>query len=759
MLDRLRSFFLNTAAAVLLAFSLTAAANTAVEYHYDAVGNIISIQRAGIALTISSFSPTSGPVGADVVIYGSGFSAKPSDNAVFFDETQAVVLHATSASLIVKVPVGATTGPIHVDVGANTATSATDFTVTDHYGVPEIESFSPNCGTVGTLVTVKGKNFDPAPGATQAGTAGLLTNTNVLNSTELTFSVPNKAATGHIQVATPSGTANSKGIFFVPPSGSGITCAGNSLTPIAIGQSKAINIASGERAVLIFEADADDLLSFHLSGIVKNPSTASISYSLYDTTGKLWKSASITGQATTISLPLVPVSGTYVLSLSVGSNGSADLSVRLDRDPIIEVDTDPLPLETAIPGQSLRFGFFAEQGQWLGVGLSGLTITPAGGWITITVLRPDGSTLESFWSYATPAAGFAIRQLPTTGTYKIRIEPGNNATSFNLLLTEDVSATLTANAAAQTFAPTRIGQSASYTFDGTAGQNVNLHMSGNTFVGYTYFYVYGPSGAQQTSTWLYYGSGAGTSTILTLNNLPATGTYTVRVVPPNGKLGSVNVALLAEATGALTPGSAAQTVNLLTGQNASYTFEGTAGQWFGLGLSDLTITPAGGWITITVLRPDGGTLESFWSYATPAAGFAIRQLPTTGAYKILIEPGNNTASFDLLLTEDASGTLVANAAAQTFAPTRIGQSASYTFNGTAGQNVNLHMSGNTFVGYTYVYVYGPSGAQQTSTWLYYGSGAGTSTVLTLNNLPATGTYTVRVVPPSGVLGSINVALQ
>jgi hypothetical protein len=130
-----------------------------------------------------------------------------------------------------------------------------------------------------------------------------------------------------------------------------------------------------------------------------------------------------------------------------------------------------------------------------------------------------------------------------TGTYKILINPGNNAASFNLLLTEDAAGALTANGAAQTFAPTRVGQAAAYTFSGTAGQNVNLQMAGVTFIGnYTYLYVYRPDGTQLNSMFVS-GTAAGATKILTLNNLPATGTYTARVVPPNGKLGSATIKL------------------------------------------------------------------------------------------------------------------------------------------------------------------------------------------------------------------------
>ncbi len=80
--------------------------------------------------TITAFTSPSGPIGTTVVITGTNFSTTPTDNTVMFNGTTAVVTTSTTTSITTTVPVGATTGKITVTVAGNTATSATDFTVT-----------------------------------------------------------------------------------------------------------------------------------------------------------------------------------------------------------------------------------------------------------------------------------------------------------------------------------------------------------------------------------------------------------------------------------------------------------------------------------------------------------------------------------------------------------------------------------------------------------------------------------------------------
>ncbi len=80
--------------------------------------------------TISSFTPTSGPVGITVTITGTNFDTTPINNTVKFNGTTSVVTASTATSITTTVPAGATTGPISVTVGTGIGVSATNFTVT-----------------------------------------------------------------------------------------------------------------------------------------------------------------------------------------------------------------------------------------------------------------------------------------------------------------------------------------------------------------------------------------------------------------------------------------------------------------------------------------------------------------------------------------------------------------------------------------------------------------------------------------------------
>lgn len=80
--------------------------------------------------TISSFSPTSGPVGTTVIIVGTNFSTTPVNNIVYFGAVRATVTAATPTQLTVTVPAGATYQPLTVNVSGFNAYSSTPFVVT-----------------------------------------------------------------------------------------------------------------------------------------------------------------------------------------------------------------------------------------------------------------------------------------------------------------------------------------------------------------------------------------------------------------------------------------------------------------------------------------------------------------------------------------------------------------------------------------------------------------------------------------------------
>ena len=97
-------------------------------YQYDAVGNLLSIQRIDVgtipdSVVIAHVSPGVAPRGATVSLFGKGFGSFASANAVSFNDVPAAVLTASSTRLTVRVPPGATTGPIRLTTPLGSATS------------------------------------------------------------------------------------------------------------------------------------------------------------------------------------------------------------------------------------------------------------------------------------------------------------------------------------------------------------------------------------------------------------------------------------------------------------------------------------------------------------------------------------------------------------------------------------------------------------------------------------------------------------
>src|SRR5258706_4157 len=93
--------------------------------------NLVFVNRAySQAPSISSFTPTSGPIGTSVSMTGSSFSTTPADNIVYFGATKATVSASTPTQLTTIVPAGSTYQPITVTANGLTAYSNAPFVVT-----------------------------------------------------------------------------------------------------------------------------------------------------------------------------------------------------------------------------------------------------------------------------------------------------------------------------------------------------------------------------------------------------------------------------------------------------------------------------------------------------------------------------------------------------------------------------------------------------------------------------------------------------
>jgi len=153
------------------------------------------------SLAITSFSPSSGAVGETVTITGTGYSTTVSDMTVKFNGTTASISSATSTTLVVTVPSGATTGPITVTENGETVTSTSDFTV-----IPTIASFSPASGSVGSTVAITGTGFDTTLANNSVKFNGTSATITSVSETTIITTVPSGATTGVITV-TVNGTS------------------------------------------------------------------------------------------------------------------------------------------------------------------------------------------------------------------------------------------------------------------------------------------------------------------------------------------------------------------------------------------------------------------------------------------------------------------------------------------------------------------------------------------------------------------------
>jgi hypothetical protein len=89
---------------------------------------LVQIEGATAAPTITSFSPTSGPVGSSVTITGTNFTGATS--VTFNGVSATFIVNSAGTKITATVPTGATTGPISVTTAGGTATTTSNFTVT-----------------------------------------------------------------------------------------------------------------------------------------------------------------------------------------------------------------------------------------------------------------------------------------------------------------------------------------------------------------------------------------------------------------------------------------------------------------------------------------------------------------------------------------------------------------------------------------------------------------------------------------------------
>jgi uncharacterized repeat protein (TIGR03803 family) len=146
-------------------------------------------------------------VGKTIEILGQGLTGT---TKVSFHGVGATFSVVSDTYLTAVVPSGATTGSVTVSTPGGKLTSNKPFRVT-----PQLLSFDPTSGPVGTPVTITGVSLTQTKGVGFGNK--VLAQFTVNSDTQVTATVPTGAKTGKIAIKTLGGIATSSGTFTVTP--------------------------------------------------------------------------------------------------------------------------------------------------------------------------------------------------------------------------------------------------------------------------------------------------------------------------------------------------------------------------------------------------------------------------------------------------------------------------------------------------------------------------------------------------------------
>ena len=154
---------------------------------------------------ITSFTPTSGPVGTVITLTGTNLSGATLGWVGTAHDAMATNVNSTTVQI--TVPADAATGADQLGLvySSGAVLSATNFTVTAA-AAPTISSFTPASGPVGTVITVTGTNLSGSTTTAWVGSAHDASLTNV-SSTSVTITVPADApvASDQLSIIAPGG--------------------------------------------------------------------------------------------------------------------------------------------------------------------------------------------------------------------------------------------------------------------------------------------------------------------------------------------------------------------------------------------------------------------------------------------------------------------------------------------------------------------------------------------------------------------------
>ncbi len=689
---------------------------------------------AGVAPTISSFTPAVIASGGAVTVNGSHFVTTAgattgaigemngtvssltdghftltasSDAASGFITATTPYGSALSAQPLVVLPAGISASQITgVDyLTINGSAQTLNVSVANSYGAYVFQGspgqylslqFSSITPTSGVICTT----YDPAQRAILSSLLGTTVNGSP-NAMTIHFPVLTDSGSYLILCASGSSTAQVTGSLVSDPvvlrDGSSVALATTTpwqsiraLSEMSTGQNQSLGISSLTSTPT--STDPVNVQVFPPESL--NPQTTNVSAP--------WSVACYIPTASTCQLMLfqLETAGTYATLIS--SAGADTLSLM---GTLSSPSTSALTLGTAKSfsvtrnGQTALLSFSANAGDRLVGYLNTPTTSPAGGLVSAVIVDANGISLPgpNWSSYGTGSFAQNYPAIPATGTYQVLLGSQYGQTfSGQFTVARDTVKALTIDGTAQSVSTTVPGANAYLTFNATAGQNLSLALYNGVYTPNTataaYLTIYTPDGnTYQTSTF-------GTGNHYDLLNVPQTGTYSVTVQPQTLESISFTAAVMNAVTGSLTIGTAKSVSLTKPGQTALFTFNANAGDLLGGYLYNPVTSPSGDPLAATVLNTNGTQVSGpFWGFYSSSSFFQnYIAIPTTGTYEVLIEPlYTETSSAQFTIARDQATSATINGAAVNMSSTDPGQSAYITFSGSANQNVRFNVSSMT----------------------------------------------------------------
>jgi len=531
--------------------------------------------------SITNFSPSVGGVGTSVTITGTNFSSTPAENLVQFNRLiTAAVSSSSTTSIDTTVPTGAVSGPITVTTAYGTVKSTQDFFVTPSgYTTSDIE-FTGRMTIGGSALVVPVNTAGKIAQVIFEGVVGQKISIVVSNSTfpdggAFTTSaqlfirrpdgvqiavLPWHEANGSLDanfldtitlpitgtytmILDPEGSYTGQAtitLYNVPADLQGtITPGGSSVTPVTT--------IPGQNAKFSFTANAGDKVSgiFTADSFTCCVFSGNVGIRILRSNGTVLSNAIFGGNWGDgwMDAVLIPESGTYTLLVdprwTYTGTGTVQLYAVTDVTGSITPGGSAVPITLTTPGQNARLTFTGTAGDKVsGIFTAGtlMCCVTYGGNTTVTILKPDGTTLANSQFVGTWGNGFMDTvELPETGTYTVLVDANTTTTgtgTVQLYSVTDVTASITPGGSAVPFTLTTPGQNARLTFSASANDKISGTFTAGSLLcclpygGNVTITILKPDGSTLANSFFsgFWGNGTlGTTT------LPDTGTYTVFV--------------------------------------------------------------------------------------------------------------------------------------------------------------------------------------------------------------------------------------